>query len=172
MLLQNGELLDTMTIFENVALPLREHSRRSEAEIAEAVREQLSSVGLEDVEELLPGELSGGMLRRAALARAIVTRPEILLCDEPFSGLDPPNVARIEALLVELNTSLGLTLIVCSHHVSSSRRMAHQLVVLLDKRAISGSPVELATHADSRVSEFLLVDSSGRAERKTRVDLS
>lgn len=172
MLFQNGALLDSMTIFENVALPLREHSDLGEAEIAASVHEQLAAVGLEDVDGLLPGELSGGMLRRAALARAIITKPEILLCDEPFSGLDPPNVARIEALLVQLNTTLGLTLLVCSHHVSSARRMAHRMVLLLDGKAVAGTPIEMATHPDSRVSEFLRVDSTGRPERLAPVDLS
>ncbi len=161
MLFQNGALLDSLSVFDNVALPLREHSQLAEAAIAEAVRRRLSAVGLEDVELLLPGELSGGMLRRAALARAIITDPEILLCDEPFSGLDPPNVARIESLLVELNRSLGLTLIVCSHHIESARRMADQLVLLIDGKAVSGTPMELSAHPDARVSEFLRVDSSG-----------
>jgi len=171
MLFQNGALLDSMSIFDNVALPLREHSQLSEAEIAKAVHAQLEAVGLEDVDELLPGELSGGMLRRAALARAIVTGPEILLCDEPFSGLDPPNVARIEALLVKLNAQLGLTLIVCSHHVASARRMAHQLMLLFDGKAITGTPSELAAHGDSRVSEFLQLDTSSRVDRDARTDL-
>ena len=170
MLFQNGALLDSMSIFDNVALPLREHSKLSEPEIAKSVHEQLEAVGLEDVDELLPGELSGGMLRRAALARTIITGPEILLCDEPFSGLDPPNVARIEALLVKLNARLGLTLIVCSHHVSSARRMAQQLTLLLDGKAVSGTPVELAAHRDSRVSEFLRADTADIAEGDAQMD--
>ena len=123
MLFQNGALLDSISVYDNVALPLREHTRSSEPEIAEAVHRRLSAVGLEDVDDLLPRELSGGMLRRVALARAIIMDPEILLCDEPFSGLDPPNVARIEALLTRLNRDLGLTLIVSSHHMASAKAL-------------------------------------------------
>ena len=158
MLFQNGALLDSMTIFDNVALPLREHSSLTEAEIATAVRERLDAVGLEGVEDLLPGELSGGMLRRAALARAIVEDPEILLCDEPFSGLDPPNVERIEALLTQLNRERGLTVIVTSHHMASSLRMGHRLVLLRNNTAISGTPEELATSDDSEIRDFLGAD--------------
>ena len=115
-------------------------------------------MGLEGVENLLPGELSGGMLRRAALARAIVEDPEILLCDEPFSGLDPPNVERIEALLTQLNRERGLTVIVTSHHMASSLRMGHRLVLLRNNTAISGTPEELATSDDSEIRDFLGAD--------------
>lgn len=155
MLFQGGALLDSMTIFENVALPLREHTRLSDTDIAAEVSRRLVAVGLEDVEGLLPRQLSGGMLRRAALARAIVTDPEIVLCDEPFSGLDPINVRRIESLLVELNDRLGLTLLITSHHLPSALRMAHQIVFLVDGEAVSGTPSELRTSADKRVTEFL-----------------
>ncbi len=165
MLFQNGALLDSMTVRDNVALPLREHTHRSEEDIEEMVRRRLASVGLEGVEDLLPGELSGGMLRRAALARAIIMDPQIVLCDEPFSGLDPPNVARIEALLVSLNRERGLTLIVSSHHIASSLRMADQLVLLQDGVAISGSPDRLAQSANPRISDFLGPDGRAHAAR-------
>jgi len=166
MLFQNGALLDSMTIFDNVALPLREHTKLGEADIAAAVRDRLDAVGLEEgVEALLPGELSGGMLRRAALARAIIEDPEILLCDEPFSGLDPPNVERIEALLTRLNRQRGLTVIVTSHHMASSLRMGHRLVLLKHKAAVCGTPRELATSEDSEINDFLGAD--GHAYLKT-----
>ena len=158
MLFQNGALLDSMTIFDNVALPLREHTRLSPSEIAAEVRDRLDAVGLDDVEHLLPGELSGGMLRRAALARAIIEDPEILLCDEPFSGLDPPNVERIEALLMRLNRERGLTVIVTSHHMASSLRMGHRLVLLKDNGAISGTPRDLAMSEDGDIRDFLGAD--------------
>jgi phospholipid/cholesterol/gamma-HCH transport system ATP-binding protein len=165
MLFQNGALLDSMTIFENVALPLREHSHLAEDEIVDTVHTRLSEVGLSGIDDLLPGELSGGMLRRAALARAIATNPKVLLCDEPFAGLDPPNVDRIEALLLQLNRERGLTLIVTSHHVASSLRLADQLVLLQEGRAISGSPTELARSGDSRIATFLGADGAALAER-------
>lgn len=160
MLFQSGALLDSMTIFENVALPLREHSSLAPAEIADRVHDRLEAVGLRDVDDLLPGELSGGMLRRAAFARAIVMEPEILLCDEPFSGLDPPNVSRIEALLQHLNHDLGLTVIVTSHHMATSLRMAEQLLLLREGRCISGAPAQLAASRESAISEFIGEDGA------------
>jgi phospholipid/cholesterol/gamma-HCH transport system ATP-binding protein len=111
----------------------------------------------------MPRELSGGMLRRAALARAIVTDPEIVLCDEPFSGLDPLNVRRIEALLVELNERLGLTMLVTSHHLPSSLRMADQIVFLIDGAAVTGTPADLLVSQDPRVCEFMAAESPGDA---------
>jgi phospholipid/cholesterol/gamma-HCH transport system ATP-binding protein len=155
MLFQGGALLDSMTVFDNVALPLREHSRLTERDIAREVTRRLEAVGLENVERLYPRELSGGMSRRAALARAIVTDPEIVLVDEPFSGLDPVNVRRIEALLTELNHRLGITLIVTSHHLASSLRMADRLVFMVGGYAISGAPADLLRSEDRRVVQFL-----------------
>lgn len=161
MLFQGGALLDAMNVFDNVALPLREHSKLSETDIRAEVERRLVAVGLPDTGGLMPRELSGGMLRRAALARAIVTDPEILICDEPFSGLDPLNVRRIEALLIELNRRLGLTMIVTSHHLPSSLRMASQLVFLIDGGAVAGTPRELLASEDPRVREFLEAETAG-----------
>jgi phospholipid/cholesterol/gamma-HCH transport system ATP-binding protein len=161
MLFQNGALLDSMTVLDNVGLPLREHTKQSRESIHKRVGEVLRSVGLDDVEPLLPRELSGGMLRRVAFARAIVMEPEIVLCDEPFSGLDPLNVTRIEELLMTLNRELGLTIVVTSHHMASSLRMADQMILLRDGGCITGSPEELADHDGEGVKEFLGED--GRA---------
>jgi phospholipid/cholesterol/gamma-HCH transport system ATP-binding protein len=160
MMFQGGALLDSLTIFDNLALPLRERGRVREPEVAERVRKQLSAVGLEGVDALLPGQLSGGMIKRAALARALIAEPEILLCDEPFSGLDPITVHRIEALLVELNRSLGMTLLIASHHIASTLRMADQLLLLLDRQGLSGPPAELLASGDPRVREFLDEDTA------------
>jgi phospholipid/cholesterol/gamma-HCH transport system ATP-binding protein len=161
MLFQGGALLDSMTIFENVALPLREHTQLSEHDIAAEVARRLEAVGLPDTGRLYPRELSGGMSRRAALARAIVKDPEIVLCDEPFSGLDPINVRRIESLLIDLNRRLGLTMIITSHHLASSLRMADRIVFLVDGQSIAGSPEDLLRSNDRRVREFLSADSDG-----------
>lgn len=161
MLFQNGALLDSMTVLENVGLPLREHTDLDAGAIAERVGRVLRAVGLEDVEPLLPRELSGGMLRRVAFARAIVMEPEILLCDEPFSGLDPLNVSRIEDLLMQLNRELGLTIVITSHHMASSLRMADQMILLRDHTCVAGTPEELAGGDDAHVIEFLGED--GRA---------
>jgi phospholipid/cholesterol/gamma-HCH transport system ATP-binding protein len=157
---QNGALLDSMTVFENIALPLREHGRGSAREIADRVSATLASVGLRDVEGLLPRELSGGMLRRVAFARAIVMEPEILLCDEPFSGLDPPNVSRIESLLLDLNQRLGLTVLVTSHHMASSLRLADYIVLIRDQKALVGTPHELASSPDSAIRDFMGADGA------------
>ena len=165
MLFQGGALLDSMSIFENVALPLREHTKLSEDDIAAEVRRRLEAVGLPDIEAMLPGQLSGGMNRRAALARAVVTDPEIVLVDEPFSGLDPVNVRRIENVLVDLNRRLGLTLIITSHHLASTLRIAFQLVFLVDGGAVCGAPNELLTSDDERVRLFLAAESDVQWER-------
>jgi phospholipid/cholesterol/gamma-HCH transport system ATP-binding protein len=155
-----------MTVFENVALPLREHTRLCQRDITAEVNRRLLAVGLAESGKLFPRQLSGGMVRRAALARAIVTDPEILLVDEPFSGLDPINVRRIEALLVDLNRHLGLTVIMSSHHMASSLRMADRLVFLVDEAAISGSPNDLLENGDKRVVEFLEAENDSCAERR------
>jgi phospholipid/cholesterol/gamma-HCH transport system ATP-binding protein len=154
MLFQFGALLDTLTVYENVALPLREHSRLSEAEIATEVRRVFEAVGLEGVDDLLPGELSGGMVKRAGLARALIERPDILLCDEPFSGLDPPTVRRVEDLLLRVNERVGATMIITSHHTQSTLRIADHLVMLLEGEAVEGDPLELVRGGDERVVDF------------------
>jgi ABC transport permease subunit len=159
MLFQGGALIDSMTVAENVALPLREHTMLGEEEIDEEVQRRLRAVALDGRGALYPGELSGGMNRRAAMARAIVMDPEILLVDEPFSGLDPINVRRIEALLVDLNRHLGLTVILTSHHLASSLRMADRLVFMVDGQALSGAPSDLLKSDDPRVVDFLRAET-------------
>ena len=154
MLFQGGALLDSLTIFDNLALPLREDGQLSEAEIESAVREQLTAVGLGKIDHLLPGQLSGGMLRRAALARAILREPEILLCDEPFSGLDPSSVKRIEMLLAKINQERGITVLVVSHHIASTMRLADHALLLLPGRAVHGKPTELRRSEDAEVADF------------------
>jgi phospholipid/cholesterol/gamma-HCH transport system ATP-binding protein len=154
MLFQGGALLDSLTIFDNIALPLREHTDLGPDEIAGRVHERLAAVGLVDVDDLLPGQLSGGMLRRAALARAIVREPDLLLCDEPFSGLDPASVKRIEALLARLNRELGITILIVSHHIPSTLRLADEAMLLLPGRVIAGAPEDLRSSADAEVADF------------------
>jgi phospholipid/cholesterol/gamma-HCH transport system ATP-binding protein len=158
MVFQHGALLDSMTVSDNLAFPLRERTRLSAAEIAARVRECLGAVGLDDADELLPSQLSGGMIKRAALARAIVMRPLILLCDEPFSGLDPISTRRIEALLMEINARFGITMAIVSHDIGSTMRMASRVLVLLPDGAIEGTPDELRSSTDVRVSSFLNPD--------------
>jgi len=163
MLFQGGALLDSMTVFDNLAFPLRERDGMSDADIERRVREVLEAVGLEDAEELLPGQLSGGMVRRAGLARAIATRPLILLCDEPFSGLDPISARRIEALLVEINRRFRMTVVVVSHDIPSTMRMASEVLVLLPDGAVEGTPAALQASTDPRVASFLNPDLDAAA---------
>jgi phospholipid/cholesterol/gamma-HCH transport system ATP-binding protein len=163
MLFQSGALLDSMSVSDNLAFPLRERSTLRPAEIAARVRETLGAVGLDDADELLPSQLSGGMIKRAALARAIVTRPLILLCDEPFSGLDPISARRIETLLSEINQRFAITVVVVSHDIPSTMRMASKVLVLLPDGAVEGTAAALQASADPRVASFLSPDLDAAA---------
>jgi phospholipid/cholesterol/gamma-HCH transport system ATP-binding protein len=154
MMFQGGALLNSLSIYDNLAFPLREHTRMKEPEIAAEVQHTLSAVGLSQAEHLLPSQLSGGMIKRAALARAILMKPEILLCDEPFSGLDPISVKRIEALLRRLNQQTGVTMLVSSHHIPSTLRMADQVVLLWENGAVVGTPGELRDSPQKQIAEF------------------
>jgi phospholipid/cholesterol/gamma-HCH transport system ATP-binding protein len=154
MMFQGGALLNSVSVFDNVALPLREHTKLGEAEILAEVRRSFEAVDLAGVDELLPNQLSGGMTKRAALARALVLKPRLLLCDEPFSGLDPATVRRVEALLLAVNQRFGVTMILTSHHVESTLRIADHVVVLSEGRALEGSPDEVRASAEPGVREF------------------
>ena len=160
MMFQGGALLDSMTVFDNLALPLRERGE-PEAAIADEVHDRLTAVGLDDVDALLPGQLSGGMVKRVALARAIIQRPVILMVDEPFSGLDPISTRRIEGVLLEVNRKYGMTMVVVSHDVPSTMRMADWMLLLLPERAVEGEPRALAAGADRDVVEFLTAGEGG-----------
>jgi len=172
MLFQSGALLDVLTVFENVAFPLRQRTRLAAEAIAARVRECLAAVGLTDADALLPSQLSGGMVKRAALARAIIMQPLILLCDEPFSGLDPISARRIEALLVEINARLGMTVVVVSHDIASTMRMAARVLVLLPDGAVEGSPEALRASTDARVSAFLTPDLDAALAGAARVEVA
>jgi phospholipid/cholesterol/gamma-HCH transport system ATP-binding protein len=154
MMFQGGALLDSLTVFDNLAFPLRERTRLPESEVAAAVHGQLAAVGLRDVDALLPRQLSGGMLKRVALARALMGSPVIVLCDEPFSGLDPVSVKLIEALLVRVNRTHGMTLIVVSHHIATTLRLADQVLLLLPDGPVAGTPESLRASGDPRVAAF------------------
>jgi phospholipid/cholesterol/gamma-HCH transport system ATP-binding protein len=154
MMFQGGALLNAMTVFENVALPLREHTDLDAAGIAAEVHRIFEAVGLEDVDELLPAQLSGGMTKRAALARALVLKPQLLLCDEPFSGLDPATVRKVEALLLALNRRFAVTTILTSHNVESTLRIADRIVVLVAGGAIEGTREDILARPEPAVREF------------------
>ena len=156
MLFQNGALLTDLSVFENVAFPLREHTELPERLIRQLVLMKLQAVGLRGAAELMPSELSGGMNRRVALARAIVMDPEILIYDEPFVGLDPISMGVIVRLIRRLNDTLGLTSIVVSHDVKEISAVCDQ-VFLLSAGAVvaSGTPKELAANTSEVVRQFV-----------------
>ncbi len=162
MLFQNGALLTDMTVFENVAFPVREHTDLPESLIRLLVLTKLEAVGLRGAAQLMPSELSGGMARRVALARAIVMDPEILIYDEPFVGLDPISMGVIQRLIKQMNTALGLTSIVVSHDVHELSAIADDSYLLEAARvAASGTPRELLESPSPAVQQFMTGSAEG-----------
>lgn len=156
MLFQNGALLTDLTVFENVAFPLREHTKLSNRLIRHIVLTKLHAVGLRGAADMTPAQLSGGMARRVALARAMVMDPEILIYDEPFVGLDPISLGVIVRLVRRLNDALGITSIVVSHDVEEIATVADRSFLLSDGTvAASGSPDELRTANSELVKQFM-----------------
>lgn len=156
MLFQNGALLTDEDVFENVAFPLREHTDLPEALIRNIVLTKLQSVGLRGAARLMPAELSGGMARRVALARAMATDPEVLIYDEPFTGLDPISMGMIVRLVRQMNYALGITSIVVSHDVEELAILADASYIIAGgKVAASGSFVELKDHDSEIVHQFV-----------------
>ncbi len=156
MLFQNGALLTDISVFENVAFPLREHTRLPERLIRQLVLTKLQAVGLRGAAGLMPAELSGGMARRVALARAIVMDPQILLYDEPFVGLDPISMGVILRLIRRFNDALGLTSIVVSHDVHEITAVADRVFLLSGGRVVAqGTPQELHDSPSDIVKQFV-----------------
>jgi phospholipid/cholesterol/gamma-HCH transport system ATP-binding protein len=156
MLFQNGALLTDLSVFENVAFPVREHARLPESVLRRLVLTKLHAVGLRGAAELMPAQLSGGMARRVALARAIVMDPELLIYDEPFVGLDPISMGVIVSLIRELNQALGITSIVVSHDVDELSSIAHHSYLLSEgKVAAAGSPQSLRESDLPVVKQFM-----------------
>ncbi len=156
MLFQSGALFTDMSVYENVAFPLREHTDLPEEIIRSVVLMKLEAVGLRGARHLMPSELSGGMARRAALARAIALDPELILYDEPFAGQDPISMAVIVKLIKSLNESLGLTSIVVSHDVKEVLSIADYAYVIADKKVVGqGTPDELRNNDTAIIQQFL-----------------
>ena len=153
---QSGALFGSMTVGENVALPLHEHTDLDPATIEIMVRLKLNEVGLSGYEDYMPAQLSGGMKKRAAVARAMAMDPEILFFDEPSAGLDPIIAAGIDQLLLKLKEAFGITIVVVTHELASAFLIADRMV-LLDKGYIvaNGTPAELQTSIQHRVRQFL-----------------
>lgn len=147
MLFQGGALFDSLSVGENVAYPLREHYAWSEAQIRERVRDKLAQVGLPGTEDLRPAELSGGMRKRVAIARAIAADPEVLLYDEPTTGLDPINTRRINELIRSIQRDLSVTSLVVTHDMQSAFMVADRMAMLSDRRIIATLPREEFRHS-------------------------
>jgi phospholipid/cholesterol/gamma-HCH transport system ATP-binding protein len=156
MLFQNGALLTDIDVYENVAFPLRAHTKLPEELVRVLVLAKLNAVGLRGAARLMPAELSGGMARRVALARAIVMDPEILIYDEPFVGLDPISMGVICRLIKQMNEALGITSIVVSHDVHELSTIAHDSFLLSQGKVVAnGTPEELARSENAEVRQFM-----------------
>jgi phospholipid/cholesterol/gamma-HCH transport system ATP-binding protein len=161
-LFQNAALFDSISVGENVAFPMRRHTRMAEAEIKKRVDERLSAVGLERDYDKMPGALSGGMRKRAGLARALALDPRILLVDEPSAGLDPITSEEIDSLLVDMKRKEGVTLVVVTHNMQSARCLGDQLLMLHEGRVIArGTAEELDRDTNELVRAFMTSQHAG-----------
>jgi phospholipid/cholesterol/gamma-HCH transport system ATP-binding protein len=156
MLFQFGALFTDLSVFDNVAFPLREHAGLPEALVRDIVLMKLNAVGLRGARDLMPSEISGGMARRVALARAIALDPDLVMYDEPFAGLDPISLGTAAQLIRRLNDTLGITSIVVSHDLEETLHIADQVIVLANgKVAAQGTPAEVRASADPLVHQFV-----------------
>ena len=162
MLFQFGALFTDISVFDNVAFPLREHTRLPEPMIRDIVLMKLNAVGLRGARDLMPSEISGGMARRVALARAIALDPELVMYDEPFAGLDPISLGTIARLVRQLNDAMGLTSIIVSHDLDETFRIADQVLILANGRiAAQGTPDEVRQSSDPLVQQFVNAQPEG-----------
>jgi phospholipid/cholesterol/gamma-HCH transport system ATP-binding protein len=159
MVFQNSALFDDMTIFENVAFPLREHTKMNEDEIEKAVTAVLKTLGMEGPYDKFPNEISGGMRKRVGIARAIVRKPEVLLYDEPTTGLDPYTRITVDDLIEKIKTEFKLTSVVISHDIPSALRLADKIVFLdLGKVVFDGLPAQFVKSDHPAIRRFLDAD--------------
>ena len=162
MLFQSGALFTDISTFDNVAFPIREHTRLPESLIRQIVLMKLEAVGLRGAADLMPSELSGGMARRAALARAIALDPDLIMFDEPFTGQDPISMGVIVSLIKRLNEALNLTSIVVSHDVNEILSIADYAYIIADKHVIAeGTSEQLLASLDPQVVQFLKGEADG-----------
>jgi phospholipid/cholesterol/gamma-HCH transport system ATP-binding protein len=162
MLFQFGALFTDLSVFDNVAFPLREHTDLSESMIRDIVLMKLEAVGLRGARDLMPSEVSGGMARRVALARAMALDPELIMYDEPFAGLDPISLGTAARLIRQLNDTLGLTSVIVSHDLDETFHIADQVIVLANgKIAAQGTPDEVRQSTDPLVKQFVTAAPDG-----------
>ncbi len=162
MLFQFGALFTDLSVFDNVAFPLREHTDLSESMIRDIVLMKLQAVGLRGARDLMPSEVSGGMARRVALARAMALDPQLIMYDEPFAGLDPISLGTAARLIRQLNDTLGLTSIIVSHDLDETFHIADQVIVLANgKIAAQGTPEQVRHSHDPLVKQFVTAAPDG-----------
>jgi phospholipid/cholesterol/gamma-HCH transport system ATP-binding protein len=155
-LFQGSALFDSLTVFENVAFPLREHADFAESKICDVVAQKLGMVGLDGTQKKMPAELSGGMRKRVALARAIALDPEVVLYDEPTTGLDPIRADVINELILKLNDELHVTSVVVTHDMASAFKVADRMVMLFNGKVVAeGKPDEIRHSPDEEVQRFV-----------------
>jgi phospholipid/cholesterol/gamma-HCH transport system ATP-binding protein len=153
---QDGALFGSLNLFDNIAFPLREHTKKTEAEIRQIVGEKMEMVGLSGEERKVPGEISGGMRKRAGLARALVLDPQIILCDEPDSGLDPVRTAYLSQLLIDLNAQIDATILIVTHNIQVARTVPDNMGMLFRGDLVMFGPREvLLTSEVPAVAQFL-----------------
>jgi phospholipid/cholesterol/gamma-HCH transport system ATP-binding protein len=150
-LFQDGALFGSMNLFDNIAFPLREHTKKSESAVKRIVMEKMEMVGLIGAERKLPGEISGGMKKRAGLARALVLEPEIILCDEPDSGLDPVRTAYLNQLIVDLNAETHATFLIVTHDINTARTVPDNIGLLFRRELVMFGPREMLLSSDEPV---------------------
>ena len=156
MLFQFGALFTDLSVFDNVAFPLREHTDLSEALIRDIVLMKLNAVGLRGARDLMPSQVSGGMARRVALARAIALDPDLVMYDEPFAGLDPISLGTAARLIRQLNDSLGITSVIVSHDLEETFHIADKVIILANGRiAAEGTPEEVRHSSNPLVHQFV-----------------
>ena len=162
MLFQFGALFTDLSVFDNVAFPLREHTDLNESMIRDIVLMKLQAVGLRGARDLMPSEVSGGMARRVALARAMALDPQLVMYDEPFAGLDPISLGTAARLIRQLNDTLGLTSVIVSHDLDETFHIADQVIVLANgKIAAQGTPSEVRSSTDPLVHQFVSAAPEG-----------
>lgn len=151
MLFQDGALFDSMNVADNISFPLRQHTNKTEKEISAIVRAKLAQVGLPNVEHKYPGELSGGMRKRVGIARALALEPEVVLFDEPNSGLDPVMSDAIDKLIVRMQRELGLTFVVISHDLEGTFQIADRIAMLYKSKVIAADDARAIRASDNPV---------------------
>ncbi|MFW6051394.1 MAG: ABC transporter ATP-binding protein [Myxococcota bacterium] len=173
MLFQGAALFDSLSVYDNVAYGIREHLHPSEQEVQRRVAEALSNVGLENVEQMWPNDLSGGMKKRVGLARAIAFQPDVILYDEPTTGLDPINVTRINRLIIHLKEALKVTTVVVTHDMASAFQISDRVAMIHEGRVVfEGTPEDVRTTNNKQVRDFVEGNAPEEEDTETLLRVS